>query len=323
MPRPTRWLAAGLIAGSLMSTRSVDAVAQQLDYAATYIRGLQGYDSQIQGHLIVADSAIFFTKRNGNPVFVLSYGDVANTYASPDLWGKGEESKWHYLVVSLNRADGDQAVVFQADPFVPDTLVSAILARLDTRRTRLYSSGLPPTPQRALPAGDAVRPSAELPQAPRAAREVPPEHALTGQSGHAVAKADRVPEIEEGSPGYKDGGTATLLSLLITGGGQFYAGDTGGGAALLLGSIAAIGIGAGLSSTECGFYSCSDHRDGLYAGIAVAGVLSLMSLFDAAPATHRHNRKLAARMASHASLTPVFVPSNNRTKIGLNLAVGW
>jgi hypothetical protein len=90
---------------------------------------------------------------------------------------------------------------------------------------------------------------------------------------HGPVATRQIAEIEEGMPGYKDGGTATILSLLITGGGQFCAGETGAGALYLVGSIAAVGIGAGASNWDRGDY------ESLYAGAGVATVLWLVGCF--------------------------------------------
>jgi hypothetical protein len=328
MPRPVLGLLGSwLFAGCLLAGSSTNAATQQLDYSATYLSGLANFQDEIEGRLIVADTAVFFTQRNGQPIFVLPYSEIRNSYGSPDLYAGREQRKGHYLIVAINRPGDTPAVVFEIAPFVPDTLASAILARLDARRTALYSPRSAAGYLEAYPQQKATQPERrqEGPtKEPAAASEEPSsERTLTAQGERSTLRKQRAPEIEEGIPGYKDGGTATLLSLLITGGGQFYAGEGGAGALYLVGAIAAVGIGAGLSKTECGFYSCSQNLDPLYAGIGVAALFSLISLFDAAPAAGRHNRKLAARRAAQASLSPIVVPRGDRTQVGLNLAFHW
>ena len=311
MPRPALGLKVSsvIIVGLLLCYSTISS-AQRLDRSVTYLSGYSGIEPKTQGQLIVGDSAVFFTKRNGEPIFALPFSAVGNCYGSPDLYAGREQHAGHYLVIVVDQHGVDQAVAFEAAPFVPDTLVQAILANLDARRTAIYSSQLS-----AKPFNDS------LPRVPASVDFAPPT--LVERGARKPSEHQPAPEIEVGAPGYKDSGTATLLSLLITGGGQFYLGETGKGAFYLVGALAAVGIGAGLSSTECGAFSCDDNLEPLYIGGGVAVLLSLISIFDAAPAAHRHNRKLAAQRAPRSSLTPVIVPSSDRVRVGLNMAVGW
>ncbi|HEX6576073.1 MAG TPA: hypothetical protein VF042_13985, partial [Gemmatimonadaceae bacterium] len=54
---------------------------------------------------------------------------------------------------------------------------------------------------------------------------------------------------------YKDGTTATLLSVLITGGGQMYSGDVGKGVTMLLAGVGAVVLG--YSASGCDEYGCN------------------------------------------------------------------
>lgn len=92
---------------------------------------------------------------------------------------------------------------------------------------------------------------------------------------------------------YKSPGTATLISVLITGGGHMYAGETGKGLGLLLGSAGAIGIGAALSTSEtsCYGYVCTTETNlgPLYIGSALAFGLWIYGVADAGEAARRSN----------------------------------
>ena len=309
MSRPGHGALAGWLVISCLVAICPEVLGQQSDHSAKYLSGRTELDQETSGRLILADTAVFFTKRNGQPIFTLPYATVTESYGTPDLYGDREQRKGHYLVVVVTRGGLDQPVVFELDPFVPDTLARRILAKLDARRVAMYSGATTRKPPTTGAENPAISTS-------------PPARTLVDEKNPRPVDGDVVPEIQAGTPGYKDGGTATLLSLLITGGGQFYAGETGKGAFFLVGAIAAVGIGAGLSSSECGF-SCDDNLQPLYIGAGVAVFLSLASVFDAAPAARRHNRKLAARRASLGSISPMLLPTSSGTKVGLNLAVGW
>jgi hypothetical protein len=114
---------------------------------------------------------------------------------------------------------------------------------------------------------------------------------------------------------YKDGTTATVISLLITGGGQMYAGETSKGVAMLLTSIAA--VGAGYAASGCDSYGCDDTGP-LLVGYSVAVGVWVVSLVDAHNAAARHNAK-APRTATLQHLAPVIANgAEGTTKLGLS-----
>jgi TM2 domain-containing membrane protein YozV len=115
---------------------------------------------------------------------------------------------------------------------------------------------------------------------------------------------------------YKDGTTATLLSLLITGGGQMYSGETGRGLGMLLGGVGAIVVG--YAASGCDSYGCN-NTDGLVAGYLVATGLWITSLIDAHSSAARHNA-LAPRSALIQNISPVVESgSQGTTRLGLSL----
>jgi TM2 domain-containing membrane protein YozV len=115
---------------------------------------------------------------------------------------------------------------------------------------------------------------------------------------------------------YKDGTTATLLSLVITGGGQMYAGETGKGFSLLL-----IGVGAavtGYVASNCDSYGCEDTGP-LITGYAIAVGMWVYSLVDAHSAAARHNA-LAPQTLVTPRIEPLFTAGAERsTRVGVSL----
>ena len=108
----------------------------------------------------------------------------------------------------------------------------------------------------------------------------------------------------------KDAGIATVLSIVIPGGGQMYAEETGRGIAFLALTAASIGVGVGFSTKATpdivvpAFLSIPSvtypgtpaNRTPLLVGSLVGGVVWLWSVFDAAPAANRTNAKRAQRL---------------------------
>jgi TM2 domain-containing membrane protein YozV len=114
---------------------------------------------------------------------------------------------------------------------------------------------------------------------------------------------------------YKDGTTATLLSLLIIGGGQIYAGETGKGLIMLLGSAVAIGVG--YAASNCGSYGC-ETTGPLVGGYVFALGMWVYSLADAHNAAARHNAR-APRTAIDPRIIPVVeLGAQRTTHVGIN-----
>lgn len=93
----------------------------------------------------------------------------------------------------------------------------------------------------------------------------------------------------------KDPGTATILSVVIVGAGQMYAGDISRGLMMLGGAYGAIILGAIASSgPSCNFASleCSDGTYApLYVGALAAVGIWVWGIVDAAPTTRRMNKE--------------------------------
>lgn len=147
--------------------------------------------------------------------------------------------------------------------------------------------------------------------------------ALTPTSTRGVAGIPQNQQrvVQQSSPGqipfqYKDGTTATLWSLLITGGGQLYSGETGKGLTMLLSVPVAIVVG--YAASNCDAYSC--QNDGpLVAGYLFAVGMYVYSLVDAHSAAARHNA-LAPQSAVRPSVEPVLTTGAERTtKMGVSL----
>lgn len=115
---------------------------------------------------------------------------------------------------------------------------------------------------------------------------------------------------------YKDGTTATLLSVLITGGGQMYSGEVGKGVGMLLAEVGSVVVG--YAASGCGAYGCNDTGP-LIAGYCVALGIWLGSVVDAHNAAARHNAKMP-RAALMQRLTPVIEPGVPGTaKLGVDI----
>lgn len=95
----------------------------------------------------------------------------------------------------------------------------------------------------------------------------------------------------------KSPGTATAFSVVIPGGGQFYAGETGKGAAILLGTGTALATGVAVAKREP-YFGCPSpcwefDTAPLAIGAGVAGAIWLYGIVDAPSAARRANRRRA------------------------------
>jgi TM2 domain-containing membrane protein YozV len=132
-------------------------------------------------------------------------------------------------------------------------------------------------------------------------------------AGASLAQPAPTPVVVmNGRPeGWKDGGTATILSLLIPGAGQMYAGEVGTGVLMLLTSSVALG----LAISEYG--SCYDDCGGAAAAAGIALGVDLVSLIDAGSAANRHNKKLLKQR--QVGLAPILTPTARGVKLGLSI----
>lgn len=146
------------------------------------------------------------------------------------------------------------------------------------------------------------RPRAQVPPLSRApATAPPPAEAPASSSAPADAPIARGPtrrRLVAGMPGYKDPTTATLIGLVITGGGQFYAGETGKGFLLLGGSLAAVLAGSALSGVKCssgssGLFTGGCHVDEtpLDIGVGIALGAYVYGIIDAPVAARRYDAR--------------------------------
>lgn len=96
---------------------------------------------------------------------------------------------------------------------------------------------------------------------------------------------------------YKDPGTATIIGVLVTGGGQMYAGETSKGLKLL-----AIGAGSMIAGEVLTISSCSSLNTTCSAGPIAVGALVYLGtwaygLMDAGDAARRHNSAVGFKTA--------------------------
>lgn len=130
------------------------------------------------------------------------------------------------------------------------------------------------------------------------------------------------PVAQEAKPSMKEPGTATIISILIVGGGQIYAGETTRGLLMLGGAYGSIIAGAVLaSSASCDFDSLSCDTGSLaplYIGALAALGIYVYSIIDAAPSARRMNAKHGYKVSS---LAPVMRGGPSRTsQFGLRVA---
>ena len=122
----------------------------------------------------------------------------------------------------------------------------------------------------------------------------------------------------------KSPSTATVLSAVIPGGGQIYAGETAKGGLLLVGSGTALATGAVVAKREP-YFGCPDpcwefDTAPLLIGAGVAGALWLYGIVDAAGAARRANRRHG--LAS-LELAPVRIAADGRHRAGVSLRASF
>jgi hypothetical protein len=126
--------------------------------------------------------------------------------------------------------------------------------------------------------------------------------------------------IQQAQPSLKDPGTATILSVVITGAGQMYAGDVNRGLLMLGSAYGAIIAGAILShGASCDFnpLECSKGSYApLYVGALAAVGVWVYGIVDAAPTTRRMNAK---RGLAGVAVPPIVVAAQQRLGLGLRV----
>jgi hypothetical protein len=113
----------------------------------------------------------------------------------------------------------------------------------------------------------------------------------------------------------KDPQLATVIGVLIPGGGQLYASRYGKGLALLLGSAATIGIAVDANRSHCSVANTCNRTAVVTAGIGSAVVLWGFGWVTAANDARRFN----AQMLNRTSLVPFLDRRNGQLLAGLAL----
>lgn len=233
----------------------------------------------------------------------------------------------HRLV--FYRGPGDSTVVRTDDAGVATTLLAAGDYRLVSTeavswRGATYHWSLPLQVRHGMGVVDlTAKNAAAEPAAASAVAGVPAAASGTTAPAQSAAAYPGAP-FPPGS--YKDPTTATLFSLLVTGGGQFYSGETGRGLLYLAGGVtgAALVLGAA-ESCASDYYGtgCSSQSGTAVAGLVLALGSWTVSLIDAHNAAHRHNRRTGTEPAAPARVGAVVAPGARGTAlVGVRVAVG-
>jgi hypothetical protein len=140
----------------------------------------------------------------------------------------------------------------------------------------------------------------------------------------SVLEAPAVPLYQTTSgqviAGYKDPGTATLFSVVLTGGGHFYSGESKKGAMLLGIGLGSFVVGAAASTASCDGYSCSTNTTPLVLGALAYMGTWVYGIMDAGDAARRHNASVGLRtVGANVMLRQL---SAGRTGIGLSIMSG-
>jgi len=153
-----------------------------------------------------------------------------------------------------------------------------------------------------------------------AAQETNPE-TVEVAAVEAVDAVNRVTPESRVNADYKDPGTAMLMSVLIPGGGQIWAGETRRGATILVTSLAAPVIGAVAFSSMCGVggtCSAAPYMLGLLAGVGAWGY----GVFDASSSAERVNLANGATQA-RVRVEPRVEDREGDVGVGLGVRVAF
>lgn len=129
----------------------------------------------------------------------------------------------------------------------------------------------------------------------------------------ALLMAGRQAGAQQTQPaGYKDPGTATVISVIVPGGGQMYADELGRGLTML-----GISFGAPIAGALTG------SSGGVIAGLAVSLATWVYGIVDAPRAARRYNAALGTR-ATSMPMTP-FVAQGfaDETRVGMSFTLRW
>ena len=149
--------------------------------------------------------------------------------------------------------------------------------------------------------GNSVPASAPARQSPQQV-----SRSTAAEEPRRVSPSASQPDYGIGGPGYKSPGTATLISVLIPGGGQIWTGETGRGVMLLLAGPGALIVGCGLLQSS-----------GLCVGALLVDLAAWgFGIADAASSARRMN----AKNRNTVGIAPIFVPGS-MPRAGLALQV--
>jgi hypothetical protein len=121
---------------------------------------------------------------------------------------------------------------------------------------------------------------------------------------------------QQRAQGFKDPGTATILSVVIPGGGQFYSGETGKGAVIL-----GVGMGGLIAGSVIAAGSAETSTAPLLLGsLAYLGAW-VYGIADASASAQRMNTKNGVAARVPANLSPMVARSatGTGTQVGLSL----
>lgn len=138
--------------------------------------------------------------------------------------------------------------------------------------------------------------------------------ALVGQVAHGQQNSSSVNML-----GYKDPGTATLIGVLVTGGGQFYSGETTKGATLLGIGLGSLVVGASASGVSCSGYSCSSNTAPLLLGTLAYFGTWIYGIMDAGNAARRHNTSLGLKTIGATPVVQTF--ADGRKGYGMSISL--
>jgi hypothetical protein len=121
---------------------------------------------------------------------------------------------------------------------------------------------------------------------------------------------------QQRAQGFKDPGTATILSVVIPGGGQFYSGETGKGAMILGVGMGGLIVGSALTASS----NDASATPFLLGTVAYLGAW-VYGIADASESARRMNTKNGVAARIPASVSPVVAPSpaGAGTQVGLSL----
>lgn len=113
-------------------------------------------------------------------------------------------------------------------------------------------------------------------------------------------------------PGYKDPGIATLLSVVVTGGGQLYSGETTKGAALLGIGLGSLVVGAAASSP--------DNATPVLLGSLVYLGTWVYGIADASSSAQRMNARNGVAVGPFRAAPAVGAAPSGGTEVGVRLS---